>query len=752
MKLQHIIISFFVLAEGPVCGVFAQSGKMSPWVRQAVLKEENVDESIGLVQPAGVFRQCGQQGDGPSICAFVQFDGDEACESLAANGCQVVDRQGDIAVVIIPRHRLRALAACASVRRIEASRPCGLAMDTVPAVVRALDVYAGTRLPQAYTGRGVVVGVMDVGFDLTHPNFYDCMAHAYRVKAFWDQLSRDTVGSGMPVGRDYADQASILSVQHSVDGYIQTHGTHTLGTAAGSGWQSPYRGMAYESDLCLVSNAVSEDIALIDSADLYKYTSATDALGFKYIFDYAEAHGLPCVASFSEGYRLRFDDDDRLYAEYLDRLTGPGRIIVASAGNESVHRGYFSKPSGTASAGSYLYVNANTGEVSVSGRGHFTVSLMLYEGERADTLTISPECCPLDSTVSVPFVTASGRKAVDVTVSRYLSAFDAGTTVLDVALRGDTLLRATAYPLAFTIQGSDAEAEARLVSSESVFINRDTPAPWTDATIFRNTLVPGCFPGVVTVGATVHRTGYVNIDGQYVDNSQPGRNDGVRSYYSSIGPAVDGTCKPDVMAPGNNVISSCNSFYMERHVDSVHDREALVSCFDFQGRTYGWNVNTGTSMSAPVVAGAVALWLQACPTLTAADVKRVLARTARHPDTSLDYPNNYYGYGEIDVYRGLLDILGLDAVPGLSASQPVGVSVSLLSSGQMVLSFVRRPLGPVLFTLYRLDGVAVCSKRLVPADGLCQSVALPPLPAGVYAVQLSSSESDFTGSLLVRVP
>ena len=44
---------------------------------------------------------------------------------------------------------------------------------------------------------------------------------------------------------------------------------------------------------------------LIDPKDYYKYTYATDALGFKYIFDYAERMHQPCVINFSEGQFTR---------------------------------------------------------------------------------------------------------------------------------------------------------------------------------------------------------------------------------------------------------------------------------------------------------------------------------------------------------------------------------------------------------------------------------------------------------------
>ena len=86
--------------------------------------------------------------------------------------------------------------------------------------------------------------------------------------------------------------------------------------------------MAWESDICLVANLTSENKNLVDKKDLYKYTTATDALGFKYIFDYAKRHNQPCVASFSEGSSFRFDSDTQLYHAVLDSLQGPGRIIV----------------------------------------------------------------------------------------------------------------------------------------------------------------------------------------------------------------------------------------------------------------------------------------------------------------------------------------------------------------------------------------------------------------------------------------
>ena len=58
-------------------------------------------------------------------------------------------------------------------------------------------------------------------------------------------------------------------------------------------------------------------------------------------------------------------------------------------------------------------------------------------------------------------------------------------------------------------------------------------------------------------------------------------------------------------------------------------------------------------MACPAVTGVVALWLQVCPTLTPEQIKDVFAHTCTHYDESLDYPNNYYGWGEIDALAGI---------------------------------------------------------------------------------------------------
>ena len=708
--------------------------KMSPLVRRAAASHT----AAKRLPPAGNDRL---------ISVFVAIDPAAADSVLKANGCRVHDLSDDIAIASVPLSRLASLSAHPAVGRIEAASLCKTTMDTTATVINTGPVYLGTALPQAFTGRGVVVGVMDVGFDLTHPTFYDSTATDYRIRAFWDQLDKDTVGSALPVGRDYVGTEALRRKLHSTDGFSQTHGTHTLGIAAGSGYDSPYRGMAFESDICIVSNAISANQPLIDSADIYKYTSATDALGFKYIFDYAASRGMPCVVSFSEGYAPSYGSEDSLYSRYIERIVGPGRILVASAGNESVSYGYVDKPRGMDSAGSFLYSTERQAGFLVQSDGPVGLRLLSYGPSTVDTVSISPADCPPDSTVTLSLALSGGRRPCTAAISRYASAFGRRDDIWSVELECDVPLN-NAGALAVVIDGAAAEASLRTYYS-AMFYNGLADAAWDDAEISHNVMAPGNFPGVITVGATIHRTGFTNYKGTYYDYSQPGRNDGVRSYYSSVGPTMDGRTKPDVLAPGDNIVSSYSSYY-EEHNPEAYDINSDVAHFSFGGRQYAWNSNTGTSMATPVVAGAIALWLQARPDLTPDEALDALAHTCRRPESGLTYPNNRYGYGEIDVYRGLLYLLGIDGIEGISTTQPQRLRAAITSAGLLTLRFASAPAAPLSVRLYSTSGTLLMHKTIRSPQSSAVSIDVSQLPSGIYAVQTDSMEEGFTGSTLVR--
>lgn len=694
-----------------------------------------VGQAFTELQQRNLFRILSNQER--TMTAFICISPEETDAILAKHHCQKHAQWDDICIASIPLSELGPLAKEPTVKRIEARRSNQLCIDTTAAIVQVLPVYESSPSHQAFTGDGVMVGIMDMGFDLTHPNFLDSSKSQSRIKAFWDQLSRDTVGSPLPAGRDYLGPEAISAVRQSTDAPTYTHGTHTLGIAAGNGFDTAYRGIAYESDLCLVGNMTKDNKEYVDSTDYYKYTSALDALGFKYCFDYAEQQNKPCVVSFSEGYTPYLDEEDSLYAATLAHLVGPGRIIVASAGNESVEKTYFEKNRQQAEAGSFVRCFKKTATYRIKSEGEMRLVVYGYRKEPdfpSDTIAFKTDEVPIDTIIRRQIL--YGQDSLTVMAYRDCSRFS-DHDIWQVYLKSDSITLDKLSPLALVVEG---EGLIEVYGgSKDAFRNHHADGRWTAAITGRNIFAPGCFPDVICVGATTHRLSIQNAAGLQFSGSKE-EEAGKIGYYSSTGPAMNDLMKPDVVAPGTNVVSSYSLFY--------HPEKEVISYSEYAGEQYPWGVNTGTSMSTPVVAGIIALWLQAKPDLTPQEVKEVLSRTCRLPDSRYEYPNNIYGYGEIDAYRGLLEVLSLSDIKDVSLHQPSGVQV-IPTVGGLRLVFDRIIPNPVRVRVYNLSGRCVHTCQL-STTALEAFVALPSLLSGVYAVQLDTPDRTLQGSVLVR--
>lgn len=679
VSLLFIFTSLGIIAQRP------RYEKMSPFVREA------------MASALATKQLTRSQSDDRLLTAFVRIDGN-AAEVLRQYGCKELARVGDISIAAIPLSKLGALSCGRQVKRIETGRRCSIQMDTTRLVVNAEKVYTGEGLSQSYTGCGVVVGVQDIGFDLTHPNFYSADMSKYRIKALWDQLSRDTIGSTLYVGRDYVGRDALLELKHPIDGETQTHGTHTAGIAAGSGAEgngviSPYRGMACDADLVLVDNA-ADNASLIDPKDYYKYTYATDALGFKYIFDYAERMHQPCVINFSEGSSQDFHGYDQLYYELLAKLIGPGRIIVSSAGNDGARNSYIHKNIGKERAGAFIMGNEKRFSCTAKSKQTFTFRVSVYDNvaspQIVDISTVNV-CNAQDSLLTDSLLV--GGKKYKWRVLAYPNSYDTSETAYDFQLSSPSKL-GDSPQVSLQVMGRDADIELYRMSGYMFPHSLD---PVLDAGDCRYTIFsPSSSPDVICVGSTSYRTQFVNYLGEkkVYDSGQKG----IRSAFSAMGPTLDGRIKPDVMAPGQNIISSYSTFFINNPKNVNASVKSDVRHFEYNGRTYAWNANAGTSMSAPVVTGAIALWLQANPTLTPADCLEIFAKTCSHYDTSLSYPNNLYGYGQIDVAAGLREVLrrkalGINTIGQKKVSELYDNRIYLLDGRYVGTSDVNLPKG-----------------------------------------------------------
>ncbi|HTW63124.1 MAG TPA: S8 family peptidase [Bryobacteraceae bacterium] len=199
---------------------------------------------------------------------------------------------------------------------------------------------------------------------------------------------------------------------------------------------------------------------------------------------------------------------------------------------------------------------------------------------------------------------------------------------------------------------------------------------------YATVLSPGNSPHAITVGA-------MKTEGTYTPN------DDMIASYSSKGPTyIDLTVKPDLVAPGNLVVSL------------LAPGSTLVNAYpqNVVGPSYYGSTSTGpaeymrlsgTSMATPVVSGAVALLLQKDPTLSPDAVKARLMKTARKtfpvssvatdPTTGRSYTSFYdvftIGAGYLDVAGALAD----DEPTFLSSASPGSFYNPFSQQGHFVL-------------------------------------------------------------------
>lgn len=662
IKKQHILLAALMLVATITC--HAQI-KLSPMVRSIMLEAQNTTNAKGKQQPER------------RLNAFVRTTDTNV---LRQNDCHILASFGDIHIANIPVSRLRSLISNDAIKRIEVGKSCMTLNDEAAKAVNMAQVHQA-EVPGiqpvdglTLTGRGVVVGVMDVGFDLTHPTFYSRDMSRYRIKALWDQLDFTQGGSPVTnadttnVGRQYIGQEQLLQKQHSTDAETEHHGTHTLGTAAGSGGEGNpevpirYSGMAPDADICLVANAIGNNLPLVPEDQRYLYNNTLDVLGFKYIFDYATAHNQPCVISFSEGAYPNMDGDDVLYCEALNSMFGPGRILCASAGNENTKLTYLLKPVGKSEEG--VFVGEKKHSMYFTARSSDKMTLRISFMNDATNGIVreyhTDQCLLLsdDDDVFTDTLMVNGLEHV-VYLAAYPSCYNEKEWATEIAIQtNDSTYISRDSKLKLTLLGENVRSE--LFSMSSGFIvdpfTGDNPAEGS-----HNIHTPGGLPGVICVGSINTRQEVTLADGTVRPMNRGGI--GEISDFSSTGPSMCGEIKPDVCAPGASVYSAASSWA----AGGIQNVWGVVSTFDYNGRKYGWRTDQGTSMATPVVAGIVATWLQACPTLTPQQVLEAIASTCTQ---SLDFEfydcitddrgilkNNTYGYGNIDAYAGLQYVL-----------------------------------------------------------------------------------------------
>jgi subtilisin family serine protease len=560
------------------------------------------------------------------------IEGDVTPETLRHQGIEVNAHAGRFLTARCPMPLLARLLGTAGIDRVTVASHCKLDLDR-----SALDVRANlvrTVTPPNFTGQtgaGVLVGTVDTGIDTSNPDFQHADGTT-RIVSIWDQTGAGTPPVGFSYGTEWTKAQIDAGTASEVDS--EGHGTHVMGIAAGNGratgnGEDPFQyvGIAPEADLCVVKTTLQSN-AIVD--------------GVSYIFQKAASLGKRAVVNLSLGTQEGAHDGSLPMDQMLSALAGPGKVLVASAGNEgdSGLHGQLTL-SGSTSDNMTLVVPAYTPAIG-TGNDFFILSGW-YSSRSRITLTITT---PSGAKVG-PLTTGqnlNGQNTQDgfVDVHNGTTSSSNGTLEIFVQVYDGIATRPPGtgtWVFTFTPVLLQGGGRVDTYLYESSLGDGSAPPPSWNLGLFSGGVIssPGSADSTVTVGAHATKDCWESVDG-FRHCWDPLPTIGAIAPFSSQGPRRDGLLKPDLTAPGLGITSSLSAEYV--------DAAPLVVATD------GVHVNfAGTSVSAPHVTGATALllarseWAGAGPLA----IRGHLQATSRADAFTGPVPNWTWGAGKLDL-------------------------------------------------------------------------------------------------------
>lgn len=572
-------------------------------------------------------------------------------KSIIQLGAFIGTKAGNIWTVQVPVSQLQKFIAITQIDYIQLDEPIASNLDAAIKSARADSVQNGINLPLAYSGKGVVVGIIDAGFDYTHPTFYDTSGTNLRIKRVWEQHNDGTPPVGYNYGNEIRDTATMSAKGFEVNSF--SHGTHVGGIAAGSGYgtNKKYRGLAYESDIVIVG--------IKPEKTEWKTSGMASILdGMNYIYNYAKSVNKPAVVNLSWGNSIGPNDGSSLFSQACNNMVGEGKIFVLSAGNNGDENIHVQKTFTNTDTALHSFVTFPTinGEkrnwIDVWGEvgKQFCLKISLYKDSTTSSTT---NIICLNNNTLDTFLVGSKNDTCFLTITAKANDYNGKPHILvDVFSK-------TADKFCVSVLGQNGLVHMwqGFVNDYNGYYGSFTAGgfPWGTAGNSNYTLGEmASTQSAITVAAYASKITFKNLAGSnqsYSGYAFPGQ----ITPFSSKGPTVDGRIKPDIAAPGMTIASAVNSFDVS-YASGGSNYAQSVAKFTFakNNRDYYYAEASGTSMSSPMVAGIVALLLQANPKLTPALIKNIIFKTAITDSyTKQPVDSSRWGAGKINAYAAI---------------------------------------------------------------------------------------------------
>ncbi|HFL3545073.1 TPA: bifunctional germination protease/germinant receptor pseudoprotease CspBA [Clostridioides difficile] len=449
------------------------------------------------------------------------------------------------------------------------------------------------------TGRGTLISIADTGIDYLHPDFIYPDGTS-KIVYLWDQTKEGTPPDGFYIGTEYTREDINRAIAENDPSLSQDEvgqGTMLSGICAGLGnVNSEYAGIAEDSELIIIKLGKIDDF----------YNSAMLFAASQYAYKKAFELGRPLVINMSLGTSSLAGLTNRSNSEkaFFTR----GLCITAGAGNEGNTQ--------THTSGIIPYVGGSV-EVELElneDEEELSLELWLNRPDKADVIIVSP----------------TGEESKSVGISNYNKV----TGLFD--LEGTEYSITYIYPTTFSGQQftnvtlKNAKRGVWKIRLVGVYIitgrynlylpNRELLKSGTrfrEVDPFYTINYPAIQDDLITIGA------YNTINGSLWQSS-------------SRGPTIEDRLKPDIVAPGVNIIAA------------------------YPGNTYA--TITGTAAASAHAAGAAAMYFQYTfvdgryPNQAYVQKIKTFMQAGARKDSNTVYPNTNSGYGLLDV-RGMFDVL-----------------------------------------------------------------------------------------------
>lgn len=592
-------------------------------------------------------------------------------------------------------------------------------------------VHAGDNLDTPFTGKGIVIGVIDQSFEFKHMGFLDENGKS-RIKMLWDRskdIEKDIQSKAAPVYN-----VDALTKTHETYDPGSGHGTHVTNIAAGSKHaDNPFYGVAPKADIVVIPSS-------FENTEIIEDIRAVKA--------YASREHKPWVANLSLGSVIGPHDGSTDYDQAIDRMAqDKGGIVVGAMGNEGdqYFHAFSSFQPGETKQVFIHYEKDQDGNATEDDLTHidfwgisevnaeqFTVTpILAVKSSNAEQLKVKKygadfwkkylddgkvwsEISPKNNREN-HFVGVKMNKLLEDLGSRYkkiifgVEITAKSTNTADATLHGWIYSEEPNYAR-FVLAKTDSKFES--IKPDNLYIVGEGGAS---------------IPSAIAVGSFT-----TTVTDQH-------EKEGAHSTFSSNGPWLNPNYpKPAVLAPGASIMSALNKYA------PGFDKNNAAYSNRFNNKVYHYGYMEGTSMATPFVAGSIALWLEANPQLSYTDVLDILKETStKHADMEGEAWTPTYGYGLINVYEGLKLALKKAGKDSLTAIERVSGSVAPATFHTTATQWQVLFNNPERFAtleVMSLDGRSLYRQQLSSiAQGDEVNIPTDRFTPGVYVLQVSTS-------------